>query len=242
MTATALAEYMILSPNGQGKVLHNSRYASTFVTSPNASAVRALRAYNADPHRDTGKLEDAKETLTRKIWSEGATPKAKDNARRCIEAIDLFLRHENVFGMRKQRLDEAASLDPLVIEGVTVSVQPDLFVFGQKNSVGAAFIRVAKAPDPADYRKKETQERHGEFRREMACYMIALAQMQMEAQGGRFGVPDRKLSFVADIRLGERIDAAPDHFRRIKDIQGACRQITAQWPFIEPDPSILKRS
>jgi len=241
MTAAALAEYMILSPDGQGKVLHNCRFSSAFVTSPNAPAVRALRAYNSDPRRDIGKLEEAKETLTTKARAEGTTPKGKDDALRCIEIVDLFLRHENTFGMRKARLEEAANLDPIDIEGVRVSVQPDLFVYGPKDTVGAAFIRVAKAPDPAEYKRRETQERYGEYRREMAAYLISLLQIQMEAQGGRFGIPDRKLSFVADIRLGERIDAAPDHARRVKDLRGACRQITAQWPLIEPNPSILRR-
>jgi hypothetical protein len=85
--------------------------------------------------------------------------------------------------------------------------------------IGAGILRVAKAPDPDACKLDETRQRRGDHRREMARYIVAMLQMLLEAQVGRFGVPDRDLCFVADVRLGERIGPAPDHTIRLRAIR-----------------------
>jgi hypothetical protein len=241
MSATALAEYLILQPDGQETILHDSRFSRPPIVTANGDAMRALRAYNWDPRRDTTALDTVKKALNDRAAVRDVKPKTRDEALRCIEAINLFLRHENVLGMRAMALSEPPRFDAIDIEGVSVSIHPDFLVSGGARRVGAAILRVAKAPDPDACKLDETKRRRGDHRREMARYMVALLQLLLEAQDGSLGVPDRDLCFVADVRLGERIAPAPDHAVRLRAIRGACRQIAKLWPTITPRPSILRK-
>lgn len=135
----------------------------------------------------------------------GIKPKVRDEAMRCVEIIELFERQENALGMRKMSLSEPPDFDSIEIEGVMVSIQPDFLVHGPDRRVGAAMLRVAKAPDPAACKTEDGKDRRGHTRRELARYLVAEMQLLLEAQGGRLGTPDRDLCFVADVRLGERI-------------------------------------
>jgi hypothetical protein len=65
--------------------------------------------------------------------------------------------------------------------------------------------------------------------------------MLLDKQGGKYGTPDPSLSFLADVRLGERIGAGSDHTARLRKIRAACRQIASQWDTIKPRKSVLKK-
>lgn len=241
MSATALAEYLILQPDGQENILHDSRFSRPPIVAANADALRALRAYNCDLRRDHSTLERVKAALTLKADNPSFNPKSRDEARRCVEAINLFERHENVLGMRALALRESTPFSPVDVEGVALSVRPDFLVEGPNGRIGAGIIRVAKAPDPADCKLDETRRRRGDHRREMARYMVAMLQLLLEDQGAQYGTVDRDLCFVADVRIGERIGPARDHANRLRGIRGACRQIATLWPNVTPKPSILRK-
>jgi hypothetical protein len=242
VSAAALAEYLILRPDGQQNILHDSKFSRPPIISANGEAVRALRAYNQDQRRSQDTLFRVKGALTIKSQSSGITPKQRDEALRCLEIIDLFERNENALGIRSMQLSEPPNFDAIDIEGVMVSIRPDFIVGGGgRNRVGAGILRVAKAPDPAGGKRPETRERRGEIRREMARYMVAMQQLLLEAQDGALGIPDRELCFVADVRLGERIGPAPDNTVRLRDIRGACQQIGKLWSSITPKPALFKK-
>lgn len=240
MSLTALAEYMILLPDGQETVLHDNRFARTAIVTANGDAMRALRAYNADSRRPVSSLESVKDALTRKA-ATAEKPYTRDEALRCKEAIQLFQDRENALGMRGLALRAAPRFEPLDIEGVTVSAQPDLMVDGPNETIGAAIIRVAKAPDPAACKLETTRLKRGDHRREMARYMVAILQLLLADQEIEPGLVDPSLCFVADIRLGERIGPAPDHTARIDAIRANCRQIKRNWGLIQPRNSVLAK-
>jgi hypothetical protein len=241
MSATALAEYLILQPEAQEAIIHDSRFSRPPIVAANRAALSALRKYNTDPYRDKSALAAVKASLTAKSMQADIKPKAKDEALRCKEAIEMFELAENALGLRKMPLVIAPKFDELDIEGVALSIRPDFLMQPPNGRVGAGIIRVAKAPDPADCKGDETKRKRSEHRREMARYMIAMFHMLLEAQKGKYGTPDRDLSFVCDVRLGERVSAGIDHTARIRDIRAACRQIVKLWPTIEPKPSIWKK-
>lgn len=241
ISANALAQYLVLQPDGQETILHNARFSRPPIVTANGDAIRGLRAYNCDPRRDTATLERVKAALNAKAHDAESKPSNKEEARRCIEAIELFERYENALGLRGMPLQECPRLEPLMVEGVTLSIRPHFLVRGSDGRVGAGFIRVAKTPDPDACKLEDTKRRRGDERRELNRYTVAMLQLLLEAQRGAFGVPSRDLCFVADIRLGERTDAAPDHTVRIRAVRGACSQIARQWPFIMPRGSVLSR-
>lgn len=241
VSAAALAEYLILRPNGQQNVLHDSKYSRPPIITANGDALRGLRAYNCDPRRPQDTLLRVKDALTIKSEVPGIKPKARDEALRCKEIIELFEYRENALGLRAMALSEAPNFASIEIAGVLVSIQPDMLVNGPNNRIGAALFRVAKAPDPSACKTDDGRERRGETRREMARYMVAMLHLLLDAQDGAYGTPDRDLCFVADVRLGERVGPAPDHTVRLRDIRGACEQIATLWPSIQPKPSLFKK-
>jgi hypothetical protein len=240
ISAAALAQYLILRPKGQQNILHDSKYSRPPIITANGEAMRALRAYNKDPKRPKDTLLRVKAALTMKAAGIGIKPKAKDEALRCVEIIGMFELAENAMGMRAMALSEPPKFESIEIEGVTVSIHPDLLVSGGARHVGAAMFRVAKAPDPTACKTDEAKDRRGNTRRELARYLVAEMQILLEAQDGELGIPDRDLCFVADVRLGERIGPAADHAVRVRDIRGACQQISKLWAGIEPNPSLFK--
>jgi hypothetical protein len=204
--------------------------------------MRALRTYNRDPRRSQDTLLRVKEALTIKAATAGLRPKAKDEALRCIEIIELFERNENALGLRSMALSEPPNFDAIEINGVMVSIHPDMLVGGGGRArVGAGILRVAKAPDPSEGKRPETKARRGEIRREMGRYMVAMLQLLLDAQDGAYGIPDRELCFVADVRLAERIGPAPDHAVRLRDIRGACAQISKLWASVAPKPALFQK-
>lgn len=241
MSATALAEYLILRPSRQQNILHDSKFSRPPIVTANAEALRALRAYNQDPRRPKDKLLQVKAILTARAADIAIRPKTRDEALRCIEIIDLFERAENALGMRSMALSEPPEFDAVDIAGVMVSIRPDFLVTGGRNRVGAAMLRVAKAPDPGDCKTDGTRDRRGNQRRDLGHYLVALMQLLLEGQGGKYGIPERDICFVADVRLGEVIGPAADHVIRVRDIRGACEQIRQLWPSIKPKASILRK-
>jgi hypothetical protein len=241
ISAAALAEYLILLPDAQDTVLHNSRFLTPSVVAPYSDAMRALRAYNSDPHRTIDALNSVKAALTKKSGSAGVEPWPKAEALRCVEAIELFQKAENAMGMKGLPLSTTPRFEALSVNGVALSVQPDLLirVEGAKGArLGAVMLRLAKAPDPNDCVKEKTRTERLEHRRELAAYLAAMMQMLLEREAREGEVVDRGLIFVADVRLGERIGAAGDHAARIKSITAACGQVRRLWATIEPRPAI----
>jgi hypothetical protein len=242
MTAVSLAEYLILRAEPQAMVLHNSRYSQTNIRAAYASARHALRLYNTDPLRRVEALNKVKRGLTERAENPSLKPRARTMLLRSAELIDLFLTRENAMGLRALPLIRAPKFEPLMIGGVAVSIQPDFLVeppIGGR--IGAAFLRVTKAPDPDAVRLQAKKEERGEHRRDMARYMLAMLELLLGAHPGYVNRVDRGLLFVSDVRLGERIGPGPDHTARLADIEAACRQIASQWDGIAPHPSIWKK-
>src|SRR5690349_2969714 len=96
-------------------------------------------------------------------------------------------------------LTAAPNFGPVNIEGVMVSIHPDLLVTSGER-VGAGMLRVAKRFDAEACKLDVTKLRKGEQRRELNRYLIALMQLWLEAQAGAHGTPDPDLCFVADVR------------------------------------------
>lgn len=244
MTATSLAEYLILRADAQDAVLHNSRYSLAFVSGKYAAAFNALMAYNTDLRRSPSILVEAKRNLQNKADAIGIMPKSKEEARRCLEAISLFELNENKFGIRALPMQEAPKFQEINIKGTMLSIQPNFIMqtVSEPQKIGAAILRLAKAPDPNSCRLEATRTSRGDHRREMGRYMIAMMQMLLEDQPPLNGEIDRDLIFVADVRLGERIGAASDHTARLRAIRSACDQIARLWSTVTPRASILQKS
>jgi hypothetical protein len=247
MTATALAKYLVLRSDKQDEVLHDSRYAAQPITGKYTEAFAALRAYNCDPRRPSSMLDEVKKALKRKELDRDLRPKARDEAARCREAIELFEARENALGLRSMALSSAPRFTVLDIEGVKVSIQPTFIrqgnVPGVGQRIGAGILRLAKTPDPEAFKTPKARTKHADMRREMAQYMVALIQLSLEDQAAALGLgmPHRDLCFVTDLRLGETVGPASDHAARLRTIRSACGHIATLWDGVQPLPRVLKK-
>lgn len=244
MSAAALAEYLIMKPDQQETVLHNSRFASPPVLIPHSEALVPIRSFCADPARPVATLIKAKQSLTTKAEDTSIRPKAREESLRCIETIELFQRSVNAFGLGSLKLEQSDRFPPITINEVSISVQPDLLIRkGDSDKVGLIMFRPQKAPDPDACRLEETKRQRGEHRREMGRYMLTLAHLMFDEHGKEIGSFDRDTSMVGDIRMQERIDfSSSDHAARVRAINAACRQISSLWDDIEPRKSVLAKS
>ena len=135
----------------------NPRYSRPPIVTANGDAMRALRAYNCDPRRDTSALDRVKKALMVKSALPDTKPKSRDEALRCVEAIKLFERNENALALRRMALRECPQFEIIDIEGVALSIHPDFLVDGGSGQIGAGILRVAKAPDPDGCKLDETR-------------------------------------------------------------------------------------
>jgi len=245
MTATALAKYLVLRPDKQDDVLHDSRYAAQPIAGKYMEAFAALRTYNCDPRRPSSVLDEVKEALKRKELDRDLRPKARDEAARCREAIELFEARENALGLRSMALSAAPRFTMIDIEGVKVSIQPTFMrqgiIPGMGQRIGAGILRLAKTPDPDVCKTPKTRAGRLDLRREMARYMVAMLQLLLDDQTGELGLPHRDLCFVADLRLGETVGPAPDHTARLRTIRSACGHIATLWDGVRPLPRVLRK-
>ncbi|MDA9448490.1 MULTISPECIES: hypothetical protein [unclassified Bradyrhizobium] len=206
-----------------------------------ADAIRSIKAYCEDPRRDFEVLDSAAAALKTKSESKEFKPSQQEDAKRCIEVIGRFTESVNVFGARSAPLLQAPPFELCNINGVSVSIQPDLIVGTAfpppaKEAIGAVFIRLQKAPDPDACKTEETKVIRQEYRVELAKYMLVLGWMNFKDCGLSEGQIDTKKMSVWDIRLKESISFPSDRVSRIKRIEAACGQIVRLWDTIEAKP------
>lgn len=242
ISATALAEYLVLKPHHHDNILHDNKFVTPPIVLANRDALTALKAYNTDPNRKDSILDASRANLAVKAKDPALTPKQKDEALRCIDIIDLFERRENTLGIAGMSLKKMPKVRSVKIKDVRVSIKPDYFVDimgprgGRKTGVG--IIRVAKSPNPEDCVKEITRKNREEHRRELAYYLITLFEIMCKANPDAFENYNRSACFVADVRLGETLRAQSDFHTRLKAVEAACGHISRLWDTVEPKPAI----
>lgn len=223
--------------------MHDARFMRASSVVPHSDALRAIRAFCIDPYQSTHILEAASKALTLKSESSTFKPSVKDEAARCVETIGLFENARNAFGIGKLPIFEAPRLDPIVIGGVKISVQPDLLIgeptLTGTGRIGAAMFRPQKRPNPEECKTEKTKLERQIYRREVGSYMLTLMRLALIENGVPESRIDTKSLLLFDIRMRERIEFPSDRLSREKRISAACGQISRLWPSVEPRPGDL---
>lgn len=223
-------------------IIHDAKFLQSYIPTWYEDSGSALTLYLLDPTRKKARLYDEMERL-KKVFETADTADERDRAALDLKVIDTFLANENAFGLSALGFTAPKRCAPLLIEGVFVSVQPDLLieplVIGGVKKVGALSFRLSKGIDPESAKKKETQERRREQRREIGRYSALLASMVLEEHFSDHGEVSPEHCIAIDVPLGERVPLmTSDRAARTKRLRKACRQIAQWWPNIEPKPSI----
>jgi hypothetical protein len=197
LSAVALAEFIITTPDKQDDVLHDARFMRSSPVTHYVDAIRSIKAYCGDPRRDQGILDAAVSALKTKSESKEFKPSQQEDAKRCIEVIGRFTDSINAFGARSSSLMQSPPFELCNIKGVLVSIQPDLLVATafpppEKETIGAIFIRPQKAPDPDACKTDETKAVRQEYRTEVARYLLVLGWLNFLNAGLKEGQIDAK--------------------------------------------------
>lgn len=204
-----------------------------------------IKSLCADIRRDWSKFDAGQAALLQKSKGTSFTPSQRDEASRCVETLELFRdQARNTYGIAGRSFCESPNFDIFEINGLPVSVSPDL-IAGQSfppekgGKIGLVFLRVQKRPDPSACKTEETKDARRMYRREVLSYMLVLGDMMLRHNGFSDEVIDRKRFAGWDLRLGEEISFPSDRVSREKRVIAACGQISRLWETIEAKPSDL---
>lgn len=213
------------------------------MTPKHQQALSVIRSICADTSRDWTIFDAGQDALVAKSKGAAFTPSQRDEAARCVETLELFRDHaRNTFGVAGRAFCEAPKFETFELNGLPVSVFPDLvagnqFPPNEGKKIGLVFLRVQKRPDPSDCKTEATKETRCAYRREVLSYMLVLGDMMLRANGFSEDIIDRKKFSGWDLRLGEEVGFPSDRVSREKRIVAACGQISRLWQSIEAKPS-----
>lgn len=244
ITASFLAEFIIAAPDRQDTLLHDQRYSSSYVTPKHQQALRLVRSFCVDPSRDWSKYERGRTALVEKSNGMGFKPSQREEAARCVETLDLFREQAgNAFGALGRTFSEAPQFDPLEINGLTISVYPDLirgeYPVLEGKKIGLVFMRPQKNPNPFTCKTESKKVERSDYRREILAYMLVAGDMMLRANDIDEDQIDRKRFSGWDIRLGEEVSFPTDRVSRERRIEAAAGQIARLWETIETKPGDL---
>lgn len=220
ISITKLGEYIIASPLRRQRILEDQAQPRDFVV---ARYRRARRPIVRALTRGSGiffELEAAKSRLRQR------TPKSdwdENDLTNSIAALEAFLEHRAKLTMGDGRFRPKHKDAGIHIEGVYVSVRPDLILWSgveDKHVVGAAKLYFGKTTPLTN---------------ESGAYISTVLRRYLESR-----LPHRTISpalcQVFDV-LAHQVHAAPRAYKRtMKQIEAACRDIRHLWDRYQVPP------
>lgn len=240
LTANQLAAYLRASAQRQETILRSAKYQTYDTTAKRIrykSARTAIARCLASNRSDLKPVFEEKAKITRFLENvESAKEHASDfkinDAKLTIEALDAFVGSLNALPFSQFRFELGQHRPPKIdIEGVAISVRPDLVVLGHNREheprAGGLLMYFSKSVD---------ESRLGE-RKEFGVTASTLVYRYAEEHLANKAPGDRRLCFSLDV-FAQRAHAAPNSYkRREANIEAACRSISRQWTLIDPPDS-----
>lgn len=225
ISANELARYLVAGDHAREGIIRRAKEISTAQVIRYRDLRNGLAAYLGDSARPSSALASLELLLQQKAEDRSGTAFTREDAQASLEALATFRRFQNQLGGYdfKQPGKWAGAL---AIEGVAVSVYPDLVLTQQSrtdNRYGVALFRLAKGDDQESVSAATK-------RAEIAKYVATLAYMQASThcEPGHVAFPALCLSI--DVQNQEITAASNSQTLRINNIRAACRQIARAWP------------
>ena len=221
ISANDLALYLVSTDVGKLGIIRRNKYPSKHIVSPYQDCKRIITRFLADDARDRDTLVAGIEQFEQLTEKSTTAPSKREDARRSIIALDAVLTGYNQLELGKLQFNLAPRLNPLLINGVKVSVNLDLLTSGSTRGVdqqGGAILRLTQA-DESDKRD------------EMGAFTAALAFMQVEDKLPGVGEATAKLCLAIDVQNKAKYEARAGSRRR-SNIEAACTMIKSVWPSV----------
>lgn len=213
-----LGEYLTGTPRNRRRIIEQQKRPPGFAISYYQPAQKAIVEFLESGATEHSVITDAIDKLERK------TPKSDWEAHRiqgCIEALETFYdNYDEVLDLEGRRFERGKNSAPkLHLEGVEVSIRPELLVFGEdengRQTAGAIKLYFGKN-SPLDP--------------EMGKYIATSTHQWVEEHlvPDNYEAPHRETG-VYDVFSNTCIRAPRSYIRRRRDIQAACDEIGMMW-------------
>lgn len=225
-------------------LLRNMRYERIGHTLSYREVHGAIASYLASPNRDLRILAAHRELLQQEL-EQARYSQRRENLARQLRALDDFERGLNALGIAGMQLSRPGHYArPILIEGVTVSIQPTVLV-RQARPRGADLVG-AMIVDPAKGPSCTTDEARAKVTRAM-IHSAVLLHMLVTGRGNEDGSCRASAShcIVFHAHRAQAVCAPENHRTMLRNIQAVCRSIARAWPTIQPpagfDPTLATR-
>ncbi|PTS82600.1 hypothetical protein DBR17_08855 [Sphingomonas sp. HMWF008] len=224
ISANELARYLVAGDHAREGIIRRAKEIATVAVIRYRDLRNGLSAYLGDAARPSATLASLEALLQQKAEDQSGTAFTREDAQASLEALATFRRFQNQLGSFdfKQPGKWAGALS---IEGVAVSVYPDLVLTQQSrasNRYGVALFRLAKGDE------QESVSAAGK-RAEIAKYVATLAYMQATTHCEAEHVAYPGLCMSIDVQNQEIVVASNSQTIRVNNIKAACRQIARAW-------------
>lgn len=220
ISVNKLGEYLVSPPLRRHDILERQKYPLDLVASYYEPARRLLVDFLL------GAIGRASVLGIVGTWTEGSTwsrPFDQRRARGCADAVLRFLADLpglDFHGLRPVTVDLIPTLH---LEGVTVSIKPDLMLRGVdargRTTYGAVKLHFPKAHPVSEV---------------SAQYVATLLKVHLREAFGRAVRIDPECCIAVDVFRGTKVTAPRADRRRLRDVAAACQEIRRVWPQVEP--------
>lgn len=215
---------MVSGDHAREGIIKNARETPTAPVIRYRDLKNGLAAFLSDPARPTSRLAALESLLEQKANDQNLTAFMRDDAQASLEALSIFRRFNNQLGGYAFAAPGFRA-NPLNIEGVDVSVHPNLVLTQTVRSdqrFGLALFRLAKGDDEENIAAASRRSDVGKF-------VATLAFMQAETYCPDEHIAHHSLCMSLDVQNQEIWTGSRNQTRRINNLRAACRQIARAW-------------
>lgn len=215
ISANKLSEYIYeSSPTRRNTILKDQKYPQGFVVTRYNGAKKSILDFFVHGKGNKEKIEAEIKHLILKSYS---TPFQKQDNELSIKALEIFVNSKIPFDLNKHNTSRFGSnLNKILIEGVEVSVHPDILIQGSirgKEFIGAIKIHISKSHPLNENSGKSVATLIDKF-------------LETHYPGQKI---NRNFCISIDIFTGKYFTAPPSYISLRKNIEAACREIYLLW-------------
>lgn len=217
ISANKLGEYLVSPPLRRQTIIENQKYPCTYIGAYYEPARAAIVDFIVGAIDRKDLLRRTEEIVSGPHESSYAMHKAHG----CAEAVLRFLDLESRLDLRGMTPIVVEQHDKLDVEGVDVSVWPDLVLEGIDDK-GRPIVGALKLHFPKSHPQTEATSE----------YVATLLRMHAQLVMAHRGKVREDACIVVDVFAGQVRTAPRGYRRRWRDIGAACQEIRRVWPTV----------
>tara|TARA_R110000851_G_scaffold270099_1_gene422755 strand:- start:609 stop:1298 length:690 start_codon:yes stop_codon:yes gene_type:complete len=223
LSANQLAKYMVSSETAKIGIIAEAKQEGNAKSIRYKDAREAVKGYLTSPNRDRRIIDAAINRFDQMSRDSTLTTFKRSDAQSSADALRAFETLKNQLGGFEYFA--APQRQPkLEIAGVEISTRLDLLIrreYREEKQVGGVIFRWTQADD-------ETEAAIAK-RRDMGTYAATLVHMHVGQHFAHSMAPAYPICLSVDVQFGDVIAAPKTFSQRAKNMENACRFISAIW-------------